>query len=84
MNAFYVCQQVVANFNEKFAAAMKIAENMLQQEKLAQDSMFIKTYFSLLPTTMKTLKATDLPLNNSVEIYFNCINHLSSIPGDCG
>ena len=57
---------------------------MVQRDELTQNLIFIEAHVSTLPATIEKLETVGLSLNTLMGMYKNYINHLKSIPGDCG
>jgi hypothetical protein len=76
-------KNVIKFFNANDALAIKTTQDVIQNEFLIQNLMFIKTYLRTISDNIKKLKTTGVPLTKSTKVAADSAQNFKSIPETC-
>lgn len=76
-------KNVIKYSNVNDALVIKATQDVIQNEFLIQNLMFIKTYYRTIADNTKKLETTGIPLTESIKVVANCAENFRIIPGTC-
>lgn len=77
-------KQVVQSFDANHAISIKAAQEVLKNEQLVNDLVYIQTHFQYLPEIMKKIETRGMSLTESMDIITNTVENIKKVPGKYG
>ena len=77
-------KNVIESFNPKDATSIKIAQELLKEQSIQHNLVYISANFSSLADSIKKLEERNLELVNALEIFHLALRNISVSYGDVG